>query len=229
MTRILILSVATVIALTVSLSCQAQRKSKLVENLEANKSQVIIAYGTSLTAAGGWVKQLSDILKKRYPKLATVINSGGSGKWSQWGINNLDKLVIQKKPDMVFLEFCINDSVERFHCSVEQSRKNLETMIKRILKSNSKCEIILMTMTPGNKYSPGHRSHRKDIGKYYEMYRAVAKERGLMLIDHYPNWQALQLKDKKLFNKYVPDTIHPTSAGCAAKVTPLIIKSLGIK
>jgi lysophospholipase L1-like esterase len=228
MIRIVVSGFIGMMLLGIINTSHAQAKSKLVGNLDNGKSQVIVAYGTSLTASGGWVRQLSKVLKKRYPNLTTVINSGGAGKWSKWGIDNLDKLVIQQKPDTVFLEFCINDSVERFHCSVGQARKNLETMITRILKQNPKCEIILMTMTPGNKYPPGHRSHRKDIELYYAMYRAVAKERGLMLIDHYPNWIALQTKHKKLFAKYVPDTIHPTPTGCKKIVTPVIIKALGI-
>ena len=92
--------------------------------------------------------------------------------------------MIQKKPDTVFIEFSINDSVERFKGSVAIAKANLETMIASIHKSNPECEIILMTMTPGDKYPKGHRSHRKDIAAHYDMYRSVAKRKGLLLIDH---------------------------------------------
>lgn len=207
----------------------ADPKSRLVANLQAKQKQVVVAYGTSLTAGGAWVKQLSDSLNKKFPKQATVINSGGSGQYSKWGVANLDKRVLQKKPDAVFIEFGINDSVERFHCSAAQAKTNLETMIQRILKSNSKCEIILMTMTPGDKYPAGHRSHRKDIATYYQMYRDVAKSHELLLIDHAQHWQALQSKNATLFQKYVPDTIHPTGTGCEKVVTPAILDALGLK
>jgi hypothetical protein len=60
------------------------------------------------------------------------------------------------------------------------------------------------------------------------MYRSVANERGLLLIDHYRNWKELQRKDKELFLEYVPDTIHPTSIGCAKIVTPVILDALGV-
>jgi acyl-CoA thioesterase I len=207
----------------------ADARSRLVSNLEASRKQVIVAYGTSLTAAGAWVQELDGILKQRYPGLATVVNSGGSGMWSEWGVQNLDTRVIQKKPDTVFLEFGINDSVERFHCSVAQSRTNLETTIERTLQSNPQCEIILMTTTPGDQYPPGHTSHRKDIAAYYEMYRAVAKKRGLLLVDHYAHWKALRAKDEALYRKYVPDSVHPTPAGCSAVVTPAILDTLGLQ
>ena len=217
------------VALVMVAPCgMGQTTNKLVANLDANRPQVIVAYGTSLTEGGAWVKQVGAALDSRYPHLATLVNSGGSGMWSDWGVQNLEARVIQKKPDAVFIEFCINDSVERFHCTVEHSRQNLETMIERILKGNPECEIILMTMTPGDGPKPGEKSYRKDIGQYNDMYRAVAKKHGLLLIDHYPNWKKLEAKDPNLFHQYVPDTIHPTAAGCSEVVTPVILKALGI-
>jgi lysophospholipase L1-like esterase len=211
--------------------CEAGEKSQLITNLESGQEQVVVTYGTSLTANGPWVRQVAAVLEKRYPGLITVINSGGSGQWSQWGVKNLDQRVLQKKPNTVFIEFIefsINDSVARFKGSVEIARTNLETMIDRILKSNPTCEIILMTMTPGNKYPKEHRSHRKDIEPHYEMYRSVAKQQEHLLIDHYPNWKSLLSTDKNQFQKYVPDTIHPKTEGCSKVVTPVILDALGI-
>jgi gluconolactonase len=221
-------TIITGLCISASAICHAEYKSQLISNLEAGKKQLVVAYGSSLTAGGIWVNQLSDELNKQYPNLATVINSGGAGQWSKWGVTNLKPLVIDKKPDTVFIEFAINDSVERFHGSVEIAKKNLETIIDGILNNNPKCEIILMTMTPGDKYPKGHQSYRKDIDKYYEMYRTVAQERGFLLIDHYPNWKLLQKHDIKTFTKYVPDTIHPTAEGCEVVVTPVIFKSIGL-
>ena len=214
--------------LTISLHCPVSGKSKLVARLDAGEKQVVVAYGTSLTAAGTWVKQLSTALDERYPGQTRVINSGGSGQWSAWGVENLEAKVLRHKPDAVFIEFSINDSVARFECTVDAARKNLESMIASILKTNPECGIILMTMTPGDKHPVGHPSHRKDIESHYEMYRTVAKERNLLLIDHYPNWKTLQLKNKALFESYVPDSIHATDEGCLKVVTPAIWKALGI-
>lgn len=217
------------VASALVLPCRAAEKSQLVTNLEAGKSQVVVAYGTSLTAAGGWVTQMTGVLNERFSKKVTVVNSGGSGKWSEWGVANLQERVIRKHPDTVFIEFSMNDSVARFNGSVEIAKANLETMIDAILKENPRSEIILMTMTPGNAYPEGHKSYRKDIESHYEMYRTVAKARNLLLIDHYPNWKALQEKDNALFTQYVPDTIHPTAEGCAKVVTPVVLAALGIK
>jgi len=209
--------------------CHAGEKSKLVRNLESGKSQVVVAYGTSLTETGPWVKQVDDILQKRYPGLLKVINTGGSGQWSDWGVKNLDEKVLNKKPDTVFVEFSINDSVDRFEASVETSRSNLNNMIDRILKQNADCEIILMVMNCVNPAAERWAKGRSRLKEFNQAYRDVAKERGFLLIDHYPNWQRILDRDPALFAKYVPDGLHPAAEGCAKVVTPVIIRALGIE
>ncbi len=37
----------------------------------------------------------------------------------------------------------------------------------------------------------------------------MAKERNLILVDHYPNWLKLMTEDPTRFDKLVPDRIHP--------------------
>ena len=208
--------------------CQAKEKSRLVENLKSGKQQIVVMYGTSLTAAkySAWVEQLQQALNKSYPGKAQVINSGASGQWSTWGLANLDKRVIKKKPDTVLIEFAINDAYKPYKTTVEQARSNLEKMIERILKSNSKCEIVLMVMNPP---IGSHLKIRPKLKDYYEMYRDVAKDRKLILIDHYPIWEKILNEDAALFKKYVPDGIHPGPEGCTAVITPNIAKVLGIE
>ena len=220
-------SLALLLTLTILVSV-GNSESRLISNLKSGNEQVVVAYGTSLTANGAWVGQLEAALEAQFPEKCTLINSGGAGKNSQWGLEQLERRVLQHKPDTAFIEFSMNDSVARFDISVALARTNLETMIDRILETNSDCEVILMTMTPGNKYAEGHRSYRKDIEAHYEMYRTVAKERELLLIDHYPQWQALQAFKPKLFKQYVPDAIHAKDEGYSKVVTPVISETLGI-
>lgn len=221
-------SFVTVLVTVLVLQGQGFAKSALIANLEAGKKQVVVAYGTSLTANGAWVSQLDAALAAQWPGQATVINSGGSGQWSQWGVENLERLVLQKRPDAVFIEFGINDSVARFKGSVAIARRNLEAMIDRILRQCPHGEIILMTMTPGDRYPPGHFSHRLDVATYYAMYRDVAKARGCLLVDLYPVWLALAQGDKAKYLAYVPDTVHPTAEGCEKIVTPAVLDVLGM-
>ena len=70
--------------------------------LAAGIPQRIVTYGTSLSDGAVWVSRLTSILKAKYPGLVTVVNSAKGAMWSGWGVENFDKLVINKKPDAVF-------------------------------------------------------------------------------------------------------------------------------
>jgi lysophospholipase L1-like esterase len=195
----------------------------LIRDLNAGKPQTIVTYGTSLTAGGAWVGQLTTVLDKRYPKLVTIINSGQGATWSDWGVKNLEQRVLKHKPDAVFIEFAINDAYLPYRTSVALCRRNLEAMIDRILEQSPKCEIFLMTMNPPIKV---HLARRPHFEEYYQVYRDVAKERKLRLIDLYVAWKAVLDKDKALFDRYVPDGIHPAAEGCEKVITPGILAAL---
>jgi hypothetical protein len=58
---------ATILLLQFCISaalCEAGGKSRLITNLESGQKQVVVAYGTSLTANGAWVEQSANELDK---------------------------------------------------------------------------------------------------------------------------------------------------------------------
>ena len=204
---------------------QANGESQLVKNLKAGKPQTVVTYGTSLTAGGAWVRQLDAALKARWPGQATVVNSGAGGMWSTWGVENLEARVIEKKPDTLFIEFGINDAYLDYKTSVVKARANLENMIQRVLSARPDTEIVLMTMNPpiGN-----HLKARPEIKKYYEMYRQVAKDRGLKLVDHALHWERILEHNRHVFHRFVPDGIHPGAEGCSEVTTTTLLTCLGV-
>jgi acyl-CoA thioesterase I len=223
---LLAITIGSSLLLFSSIASQGGEKSQLVSNLESGKKQTVVAYGTSLTSWGAWVEQLSAELNRRYPGLATVINSGMTGSASKLGVDNLDARVISKQPDTVFIEFSINDAyVPRYTATVAQARANLETMVNRIIATNKSCEIILMVMNPPIQ---DKLECRPQVESYNQMYRDVAAQRRLRLIDHYPNWQRILKADPKRFSAYIPDGIHPNAEGCKMVITPGIISALGL-
>jgi acyl-CoA thioesterase-1 len=201
------------------------KKTDFVEKLRQGQPQRIVVYGTSLTAGGAWVKQLADALEQRFPGQATVINSGQSAMWSQWGVENLQERVLDKNPDAVFIEFAVNDAFLDYQTSVEQARRNLETMIDRIDRSHPSAQVILMVMNPPIRE---HCQRRPNIERHNQMNRDVAAQRKLTLIDHWPAWMKILLRDPARFDEYVPDGIHPAEVGCRNVVTPGILRALGL-
>lgn len=196
--------------------------SNLIKNLESRQKQHVVAYGTSLTY-GFWVEELNNFFQDKYPGLVTVINSGKIGRCSKWGVENLDQYVIDKHPNIVFIEFSINDAYVPYNISLEMSRSNLENMIDRILASYSDCEIVLMTMNPPIGIFSIERPYLKE---YYQVYREIAYERNFLLIDHYINWKNLLENNRKLFDEYVPDGLHPNVNGAKYIILPAILKVL---
>ncbi len=212
----------------------ARRASRLMENLEAGKTQTVVVYGTSLTAGGQWVLDLKNGLHDRHPGRVTVVNSGLSGQASNTALAQLEARVLAHKPDTVFIEFAINDAFafDAGHgdhgISVEKSQSNLNQLIDAIHRSNPAAEIILQTMNPAWDAPNDNQSasRRAKLTAYYDGYRKVAAARGLPLIDHHANWSRLQTSDQARFELYIPDGVHPNAAGSTAITFPAIQAAL---
>ncbi len=86
--------------------------------------QVKIAYlGGSITKSPGWRTMTRDWFQEQYPQASIEgINAGISGTGSDLGIFRLRRDVLQHDPDLLFVEFAVNDggtSTERIHKSME--------------------------------------------------------------------------------------------------------------
>lgn len=216
--------------------------TQLVDNLRGGTPQTVVAYGTSLTAqpaAGQWVNDLRAWLNSAYPGLATVINSGMSGKASNTAVLNLQSKVLDYHPDTVIIEFSMNDAFTNFSASnnstdwvpqitTARAKSNLESMITSIQAQNPFAEIVLMTMNPVYDGPPTYTgaTYRSDLASYYQVYRDVAAERGLLLVDNYVNWKSIYDGNMSLFRTYVPDGVHPTSAASSAIIFPAVKDAL---
>jgi lysophospholipase L1-like esterase len=209
--------------------------SDLVRDLAAGRPRKVVVYGTSLTASGPWVGLMQSWLTANYSGTLTIVNSGLSGKNSADGVAQLSSKVLAHNPDTVFLEFAVNDAFlyaetdPSPQLSVTQARANLVSMIDAIRQQNPKAEIILQTMNSVWDSPSGSNASatlRPNLPAYYQMYRDVAAERGLLLIDHYPNWVALQTNNLATYQADVPDGVHPNAAGTQLITMPLLQRRL---
>lgn len=224
------------LALLLTLLVRDAYASRMVDNLKAGIPQVVVMYGTSLTAGGQWVADTRDWLSGFNPGFVTVVNAGMSGKASGTGVSNLQSRVLSYGPDAVFIEFAINDAASYssgdidYGITPEKSRANLNAMIDAILAERPACEIFLQTMNPAWDAPNGNQSssRRPRLAEYYEGYRQVAAERGLLLIDHNANWIGLRTENLSQFQNYIPDGVHPSAAGSTAITSPEIRRRLEV-
>jgi len=197
------------------------------QNLDAGKKQTVIVYGTSLTAAAAWPKGLQAYFDKAYPGLVTFLNTAQSGQESNWGAANLPERVLSKNPDLVFLEFSVNDAATKHHISLEKSEANLDAMVKALRAQNPNVDIVLQTMNPAwdSPAEPSHKKYASDrphLADYYEVYRKYAQANALPLVDHYPVWLKLQQQDPAKFQAWLPEGLHPIPEASLAVTLPAI-------
>ena len=71
-----------------------------------------------------------------------------------------------------------------------------------------------------------HASLRPRLAEYFQIHRDVAKERNLLLVNHYPNWLKLMTEDPARFDKLVPDRVHPEAEGYRTVFLPTLKAAL---
>lgn len=202
---------------------------RFIAALRAGRAQHVVIYGTSLSKGGAWVPQLQQTLDARFPGLVKLTNSARGGQHSGWGAANVNSAVIVFKPDVVFIEFAINDAVTRFDLSLDTIRRNVDTILDRVTTALPACEIILQIMNPAFGKAEGDSAHRRNQDAYQQLYRDAAQRRGLLLIDHSIAWNRLLAAEGEAgMKKLIPDGVHPNAEGWRRVVTPTLHHTLGL-
>ncbi len=193
-------------------------------NLYSPQSRIIIFYGTSLTQTGKWVDNLMALFKN---ELRGVIyyNAAKGGMNSIWGLKNLQERVINKNPDIVTLEFAVNDCLDNpnpyyMNTTVPEylSKQNAIDMIDSLQKYNPRIKILVLGMNmPLDSLVFGRNPSqmRIDWQSYYNIWRNVAIEKKVGFVDITSKWAKL---NKQTIWKYIPDGLHPNELG-GLKVT----------
>ncbi len=212
---------------------EAQAKLRFLNDIRDGEQVTVATMGTSLTDGpwSDWALWLRRWLKGEAPDAANVTfwNNGvgaASSDNANFNLSGLDRQLPQtlaQNPDVVFIEFGINDAYLPYAISLADSAANLNTMIDALETQNPSVEIIVQTM---NNPVNVHLTNRPEIDAYYQVSRDVAAARGALLIDHYPEWLSLYNSDPTTWALYVPDGIHPGPRGRANLILPGIIAAL---
>lgn len=104
-----------------------------------NKEDVKVAYfGGSITAADGWrVQTLAAFNEKWSDSKFSEINAAIGGTGSDLGVYRLDHDVLQGEPDLVFVEFCVNDG----GTPPELIWRQMEGIVRQIWRRNLETDI----------------------------------------------------------------------------------------
>jgi len=78
--------------------------------LEKHEPVTIVYFGGSITNHAGYRIFSEDWFKKQYPESKfTTVNAGIGGTGSDLGVFRMDQDVLEHNPDLVFVEFAVND------------------------------------------------------------------------------------------------------------------------
>ncbi len=185
---------------------------RTVSLLEAGEIVRIVAFGDSITAGFAvrkgfdhfWIR----MLKEKYPKAEiTFTNEGVCGDTSFDGLSRLDWSVIAHRPDLVTVNFGINDMYMGFR--LEEFKSNLIEITERIIEgSGPGSEILLLSSEP--LLTP---RFDRIVLSYYQTLEDVAEEMGVGFVDVCGAWMRKVAEGVPLESLILPGLDHPNELG----------------
>lgn len=170
-----------------------------------NKDFNVIFLGGSITEGAGasdykksYVNLTAEFLKGTYPYYnINIINSGASGTGSNFGLFRLERDVISYKPNLVFVEFAVNDRI----CNPKEVSIHMEGIVRSLLKLDVP-PVIIFLVTPTEMSDACGDVHKK-IAYYYNI--------PVVDIQDYI-WREIG-KENILWNDISCDSLHPNDLG----------------
>ena len=191
---------------------QEQRRfvSRTRGDLEAGGDVTIVAYGDSITAGfavrQGFPSFWKQMLEEKYPEAGLeMINSGISGDTTLDGLSRLDWAVLSYEPDLVTINFSINDCV--LGLGLEEFEMNLVEMVQRI-RAGPGSEILLLSSQPLE--TP---PYDRLVMDYYQAIERVAREMDVGFVDVHGAWMRRVEQGTPLSSLILSGLDHPNEAG----------------
>lgn len=177
----------------------------------------IVFMGTSLTAGDPWPEAVTAQLEACLKRPLQSFRIAQGGATSSWGLAQVGR-VVSKAPDLILLEFAINDADMRRGLSLQDSRDTHRSLILTLQEGVPDARIILMTMSPATGL---RRLLRPRLDAYYALYSDLAETHNVGLIDLYPRWQRRATLAQDLI-----DGVHPQPERASEVIVPVVTKYL---
>ncbi|EPR13551.1 SGNH/GDSL hydrolase family protein [Ruminiclostridium papyrosolvens] len=188
------------------------RMKKAMEKAEKGQKVTLAYLGGSITEGynGGpdkcFAKLTCDYFAQNFCKGNNInyINAGMAGTSSTLGLIRIEKDILIHKPDIVFVEFSVNDTKDKTNMAA------FESLLLRILSSESQPAVVLIFTISESGYSC--QNEMAQIGRHYELAMISIKDAIVPeFVGGTMNWQ-----------DYSDDYIHPHENGHEL-ITELII------
>ncbi|MGN1303889.1 MAG: SGNH/GDSL hydrolase family protein [Oscillospiraceae bacterium] len=179
------------------------RLAAAMEKAKKGESITVAAIGGSITqgtAASGaencYASRFFAWWQEKFPECeVNPVNAGIGGTDSYLGVHRLDEQVLSHSPDVVVIEFSVNDTDKTMN------KYSYDSLVRKVLSAENKPAVILLftTQEDGTSLQDVH----KEIGAAYDLpmisYRQAV----------YPEVEAGTINWKDIS----PDNIHPNNVG----------------
>ena len=169
-----------------------------------------IAFGDSITEGygvyRGFVSFLAEQISEARPDLElTTVNAGLSGENTNDAIHRLQRDVLDHNPDLVTINFGVNDAFSGI--SAVKFGSNLEAMVD-IIKETGCGRIVLVS----SEVIPEPQAE-KQVKPYWEKMREVAEAAGVVYADANGYWQSLLDSGTDQWSLIILGDMHPNEEG----------------
>ena len=165
----------------------------------------ILFYGGSITCGCGasdyknaWASLLFQKLQTILPGPLKMFNAAISGTGSVFGSARLSTHVLPCKPDLVFVEFSVNDYYQTLS-EPDRIRSSMESIVRDLKENNPDIAIIFLYTTVGGKN--GSNIHH-EIAAHYGIFEIDCQAALQKRIDEGCSW-----------SDFLPDNVHPNDEG----------------
>ena len=201
--------------LTDSLDYLQECKMELKKEWPKNRTINLVFHGHSVPT--GYFKtpivntfesypfQLLKQLKELYPfAVINIITTSIGGENSMSGEKRFESDVLVHKPDVLFIDYALNDRA----IGLDKSLAAWSNMIEKATSNNIK--VILLTPSPDG--SSNMLDPTNDLEKYSSQIKMLAKKYGVGLVDSYDSFKQKVISGDSLSN-YMSQVNHPNEKG----------------
>ncbi|HVS95534.1 MAG TPA: SGNH/GDSL hydrolase family protein [Puia sp.] len=190
-------------------------KSELRQKWPANRTINLVFHGHSVPAGYGrtpdvhtfdaypWL--VGEQLKTVYPyAVINIIVTAIGGENSEQGAARFKKDVLTHKPDVLFIDYALNDR----KIGLERSRRSMEKMIRAALKRHIK----IILLTPSADEQVDLRQPGNELELFARQIRRLAEQYGIGLADSYERFRQVEVQTGTIHD-YMAQSNHPNRKG----------------
>ena len=169
--------------------------------------------GASSRNTTSWRSLTTQWFKQKFPEAdISMVNASIGGTGSDLGVYRVDRHLLERKPDLVFVEFSVNDSGRRATGTLDPLTPAMEGIIRQIWTFNPNADVVFVYTTM-KQYEP--HLEKGEVSPAASRHQRVADHYGIPSVDvGLALWTHMRSEEES-WSDYFIDGVHPNDEGHA--------------